>query len=173
MRAEITELKTARSLERGKQFWETLTSMENNPRVKRLRDFTHHRFTSRLGHSHNVAVYSYYLARKWNWKVNVESLAVGAILHDYYHYNRKEDGIGGYAHISQHPKTALNNAQQDFNLNEKEKNIILSHIWPVPRSARPRCREAVLVCIADKYCAYQEGVNGNVDIEKILRKKSV
>lgn len=153
------------------EFWETLQALESNPKVLELKNYAHHK-VGRFWHSHNVAVFSFYLSRRWDWKVDMKTLATGAMLHDYYFYERKESGMSDYEHAIQHPKIALYNAQRDFSLNEKEKNIILSHMWPFPFSAMPECREAVLVGMADKYCAYQEMKNGVVHIESILERKA-
>lgn len=172
MRSKENRLRAEEKIAGEVKFRETLDSMENDPKVLELKNYTHHRVTSRFGHCHNVAVYSFYLARKLHWKVNMRSLAVGAMLHDYFLYDTKNCGMGSYAHVSKHPKTALYNAERDFSLNGTERNIILSHMWPIPMSVRPRCKEAVLVCLADKYCAYQEGVNGIGHIEHVLRRRS-
>ncbi len=171
MKSKENRLRAEEKFEGELKFRETLDVMENDPKVLELKNYTHHRVTSRFGHCHNVAVYSFYLARKLHWKVNMRSLAVGAMLHDYFLYDTKNRGMASYSHVSKHPKTALRNAERDFSLNGTEKNIILSHMWPIPMSVRPRCKEAVLVCLADKYCAYQEGVNGIGNIENILRRR--
>ena len=62
-----------------------------------------------------------------------------------------------YLHGFRHPKTALGNAQRDYYLNWKEKNIIARHMFPlIP--VPPQCREAWIVCLADKWCALGETV---------------
>ena len=65
--------------------------------------------------------------------------------------------------------TALENAGRCFDIDDKVKNIILSHMWPLPFVERPKSREAVLVNLADKYCAYQEMKNGIVHIEDVIK----
>ena len=49
-------------------------------------------------------------------------------------------------------------AEKEFQLSDLEKNIIISHMWPLNFFHFPRSREAVLVCLADKICAFGEGV---------------
>ena len=50
---------------------------------------------------------------------------------------------------------SLGNAQRDYHLNWKEKNIIARHMFPlIP--VPPQCREAWIVCLADKWCALGE-----------------
>lgn len=40
-------------------------------------------------------------------------------------------------------------------LNEKEKDIIIKHMWPVSFDI-PRSREAFILTFVDKYCAISE-----------------
>lgn len=91
--------------------------------------------------------------------MNEESLIKGALLHDYflYDWHNKEQSPG--LHGFKHPYIALKNAEEDYDLNDIEKNIILRHMFPlVP--IPPRCKEAWIVCVADKYCALGETVSG-------------
>ena len=40
----------------------------------------------------------------------------------------------------------------------QEQNIIASHMWPLTFRHVPTCREAFIVCLADKYCAVVESM---------------
>lgn len=149
-------------------FWKLLKDVEKNPDVRLLQNYSQHRGNNSFQHSHNVAVYSFYLAEKWKWEIDPENLVKGAMLHDYYLYDFKEEGLSAYQHGIWHPKAALRNAKACFEINETVENIIVSHMWPFPFSARPRSREAFLVCVADKFCAYHEMINGMRRIEEKL-----
>ena len=50
------------------------------------------------------------------------------------------------------------NAQRVFGITKKEQNVIASHMWPLTFRHIPTCREAVIVCLADKYCAIVESM---------------
>ena len=50
------------------------------------------------------------------------------------------------------------NAQRVFHITKKEQNIIASHMWPLTFRHVPTCREAFIVCLADKYCAVVESM---------------
>lgn len=50
----------------------------------------------------------------------------------------------------------MRNAEELFELNWKEKNIIRSHMWPLHITHMPMCREALIVNVADKWCALEE-----------------
>ena len=79
------------------------------------------------------------------------------MLHDYFLYDWHQKDSAHRLHGFRHPKTALGNAQRDYHLNWKEKNIIARHMFPlIP--VPPQCREAWIVCLADKWCALGETV---------------
>ncbi|MGN0707810.1 MAG: HD family phosphohydrolase, partial [Faecalibacterium sp.] len=90
--------------------------------------------------------------------------AVGALLHDFYLYDwhRRSTFHGLHRllemHGFSHPSHALVNAKQYFQITPKEQNIISCHMWPLTFRHVPRCREAVIVCLADKYCAVIESM---------------
>jgi len=136
-------------------FDEKLHQMEELPEIQKLKQYPQHGGSNTFEHSRAVAFASHHLADKLGWKVDGKALARGAMLHDYYLYNIKQRGIGSYHHGVSHPQIALDNAQ-GFGLTQKESNIIRSHMWPLTFFHVPRSREAVLVCVADKYVALRE-----------------
>ena len=139
-------------------FLEEMARLENDPAVVKMKEFSQHRGNNTYQHSRNVAYRSYSLAKVLHWKIDERSLARGAMLHDYYMYSTKDMEISAYRHGTGHPKRALANARTRFHLNPKEENIIISHMWPLTLFHPPRSREAILVCISDKYCAVREMV---------------
>ena len=108
-------------------------------------------------HSFFVAYMSVWLAKRFRIRVHLRSLVRGALLHDYFLYDWHQKDPSHRLHGFHHPKTALGNAQRDYHLNWKEKNIIARHMFPlIP--VPPQCREAWIVCLADKWCALGETV---------------
>ena len=87
--------------------------------------------------------------------VDMEAVVKGAMLHDFYLYDATSAGSIHWRHGWTHPKTALANAEKVFCLSTKEKNIIYSHMWPINITHIPKCREAVIVNIADKMCTVE------------------
>ena len=106
-------------------------------------------------HSMNVAKYSLAISEKLHIPCEKKDLIRGALLHDYFLYDWHEKNAGHRFHGFTHPGTALKNAQEDFRLTPVEQNIIARHMFPLC-PIPPRCREAWLVCVADKYCALLE-----------------
>ena len=141
-------------------FYRALAELEQNPLVRRMDGFTQHRGNATLGHCRAVAVFSFRMAQRLGWDIDEKALATGAMLHDYYLYNRKKERIGGIRHLCNHPALALRNAERVAVLGRKERNIIRSHMWPMTPLQLPRCREAWLVTLADKYCAAREFSRG-------------
>ena len=137
-------------------YFEILEQLENNPEILEMKQYKHHIHTTTFDHCDRVAIYSYLVASKLHIKVDEESLVRGALLHDYYLYEAKNSVFSAYKHGTQHPELALKNACEIFDLNEKEKNIIRAHMWPLTITHYPHSKEAWLVCLADKICAFQE-----------------
>jgi uncharacterized protein len=127
---------------------------ENDERILRMRKYIQHGNISTYDHVKRVAETSYMLNHRFRCKANDHELIKGAFLHDYFLYDWHErmSPLHGFYH----PKAALKNAERDFTLSEREKNIIRSHMWPLTLGNIPRCREAWIVSAADKICSLKE-----------------
>ena len=139
-----------------KKFYGALHRLESNPDIGKMQAYSQHRGNRTYRHSRNVAVSSFRLAQRLGWRIDEKALATGAMLHDYYLYTFKDEDISAWRHCMTHPGRALANAQRIMPLNEREKNIIVSHMWPLTLFTLPKSKEALLVSLADKYCALRE-----------------
>ena len=76
-------------------------------------------------------------------------------------------------HAFTHGRTAYKQASTFVKLNEKEKDIIVKHMWPVTL-ALPKYRETFIVTLVDKYFAIAEGFikvkNQNDKIKQVREK---
>lgn len=81
----------------------------------------------------------------------------GALLHDYflYDWHKHKSSRWWKMHGFCHPGVALRNAGQEYELTDRQKDIIRKHMWPLTVTP-PRCREAWIVTAADKYCSLLE-----------------
>ena len=122
---------------------------------KQTSGFVQHGNTSVMKHCISVAYVSLMIAKKLHIKVDRKALVRGALLHDYFLYDWHENDASHRLHGFRHPGTALRNATQDYALNQREKNTIARHMFPLT-PIPPQCREAWLVCLADKWCAMEE-----------------
>lgn len=119
------------------------------------KQFIQHGDVSVYEHCINVAFFSLYLAKRFNLSVDRQSLVRGALLHDYFLYDWHEDDPSHRLHGFHHARRALENACRDFPLNQREKDIIVKHMFPL-NLRPPRYKESALVCAADKCCALLE-----------------
>ncbi|MGI6117460.1 MAG: HD domain-containing protein [Bilifractor sp.] len=149
-------------------FHRALNRLKRDRNVLKMQQFSQHRGNTTYQHCVNVAKCSFYLAQKLHWNIDENALATGAMLHDYYLYTATEEPVNGYRHGIDHPVIALHNAEEIWDLNECERNIIYSHMFPLTITKIPHHKEAWLVSMADKYCALREastGREGNKEIE--------
>lgn len=127
----------------------------NDPKILMMKDYPHHGKVSCYVHSERVARYSY-IVSKW-LKLDHQSVLNGAILHDYYLYDRYKNSPG--LHGLKHSKIALFKATKDFDLNIIEKDIIRTHMFPLTPTI-PRYKESFVVLCVDKVVATLEYLKG-------------
>lgn len=127
--------------------------------VNRMDEYLQHGSTSTLEHSLGVAYSSFVLANKLKLKVDHRRLVRGAMLHDFYLYDWHEDDDSHRLHGFHHPKVALKNAKQNFEISHIEADIIESHMWPLTIRSIPKTKEAAIVCAVDKFCSVVETIS--------------
>lgn len=143
-----------------------------SPKTKVLKTFMQHGETSVYAHSLAVAKYSLlfaqFLEKTFKMKLDKDSIVRGALLHDYFLYDWHVMGKGKRTHGLTHPRTAMNNADRDFGLNDLEKDIILKHMFPIT-PIPPKHRESFIVDIADTWCAICEALK--IDISSFVIRR--
>ena len=140
----------------------------NDERFQKSKDFVQHGDFSVYDHSIYVCETCFKMSKVLHLKVDSESLAKGALLHDYFLYdwhNKNHPKFHGFRHAG----LAAENAKRDFGLNSKEEKMIRAHMFPLGLKV-PTSREAILLCIADKYCATRETLKGKRNHLKNLIK---
>lgn len=127
--------------------------------VQSMNDYIQHADVSCLEHCLNVSYKSFLLCRHLN--LDYRSAARGGLLHDFFlydwHITKPENGLHGFTHA----RASLENANERFDLNELEKDIIAKHMWPLNLSL-PKYRESFIVVLVDKYCSLVEIVRGKL-----------
>ena len=138
--------------------------LEREGRLGECRDFIQHGDVSVYAHVVSVARESCRMAdalARLGVRVDRASLVRGALLHDYFLYDWHDPDPSHRLHGLRHPYFALANAERDFALTPRERNVIVRHMFPlVP--VPPTCREAWIVCCADKVCALRETMEPRV-----------
>jgi len=126
--------------------------------VQEMQQYIQHGDTTTYTHCLAVAYYSYRLSRILPVKVDIRSVARGALLHDLFLYDWHIPDQSHRLHGFYHPGFAYANAAKYFDLNNIEADIIRKHMWPLTVTRVPRCREAVIVCLVDKFCSFFETI---------------
>lgn len=122
-------------------------------------------------HVMSVARCSLILNDKLHAHSSKKELIRGALLHDYFLYDwHKPDKEHPHRlHGFYHPGTALRNASREYELTDREKDIIKKHMWPLTVMP-PMCREAWIVTTADKWCSLMETLHMHKGHGAILDK---
>lgn len=154
----------------NKEYLRYIEDITSNEKVQKMEEFIQHGSVSTYEHCNRVAFYSYMLAKKLNISVDYRTLLLGAFLHDFYlydwHNSDEYEGLHGF----KHPKIASKNAKKEFNLTYKQMQIIESHMWPLTITQIPKSKEAIIVCMVDKYSATIEVLE---EIMKKIKRKSI
>ena len=153
---KFLSLKNRKTEKSDEEFFDIIKDIISNDTVKQMKNYRQHCDTSCYKHCMQVAYFTYVVCKKL--KLDYVSATRAAMLHDLFLYDWHEkhgdDEFTGL-HAFAHPKIALRNANKIFLLNDKEKDIILKHMWPVTISF-PKYREAYIVTFMDKYSACLE-----------------
>lgn len=135
-------------------FSDIIRPLIENETVLQMKNFRQHYETTCFDHCLTAAYYCYCICKKYH--LDYKSATRAAMLHDLFLYDwreRQPDRKG--LHAFTHGKTACENACKLFNLNDKEKDIIIKHMWPVT-IAFPKSFEGFVLTFVDKYCAMSE-----------------
>jgi uncharacterized protein len=93
------------------------------------------------------------------------------MLHDFYLYDWHVKGSHTGLHGFTHPKTAYENAVKIFTLNSLEKDMILTHMWPLTFFTMPLYKESFILTLVDKKCALSENF-ATIKFKSIRKKLS-
>lgn len=141
-------------------FYKMIYDIIETEEFKKMREYKHHVNGSTYEHSIRVAYLCFRHYQKFQSKVNLEELMRGALLHDYFLYDRHDKNRPGYVngliHGVTHPQKALENALAAYpDLTENEQDMIARHMFPLT-PVPPKTRYGWLVCFYDKVSAVAE-----------------
>ena len=117
-----------------------------NEKFNKLDTIEHHG-TSRLKHSKRVSYYSYKVCKRL--RLDYIAAARAGLLHDFFFSDNERTKKERIKSVFTHPKKALETANTYFELNDIEKNIIMSHMFPI-YIILPEYLESWIVSIVDK-----------------------
>lgn len=141
-----------------------ITDIFDSDPVKLMDTFIQHGSTTTFEHCMNVSYKSYKWAKRL--KMDYKSAARAGLLHDLFLYDwhlLPNEKKFFKKHGFTHPQIALENATKYFDLNDREKNIISTHMWPLTLRKFPKYKESFLISIVDKYASCGETVVPYID----------
>ena len=139
-----------------REFALLVQDLAQDERCQEMKNFIQHGSITTYEHCLRVARMAFQLNRRLHAGADERVLVAAGFLHDYYLYDWHNHG--DHLHGFHHPLIAARNAGRDFDLDEKAKKAIESHMWPLTFLHAPTSREAWLVTLADKICSAEETV---------------
>ena len=149
-------------------FLDCISDLIESEVVQKMCNFTQHGDTTTFDHCLTVSFKSFQFCRKFN--LDYRAAARGGLLHDLFLYDWHDKDLEINLHGFYHPGIALRNAEKAFVLDDKEKEIIKKHMWPLT-VVPPKCREAYVICYFDKTCTLKEVFKEwGVSLRKLMTK---
>ena len=125
----------------------------DNNEFSKTKNITHHGL-NRFDHCMRVSYYSYKLTKLL--RLDYKDVARAGLLHDFFFVDNEDvDTTKRLDVLINHPKYALINSKRYFDINEKEEDIITSHMFPVALKT-PKYAESWIVDIVDNVVAVGE-----------------
>lgn len=144
------------TIRKDKEYKKIVKDIFRNVDFKKLYNIEHHGI-SRMEHSIKISYYSYKIAKKL--RMDYVSVARGGLLHDFFLDGDERSTKKKFFDTFTHPKRALKTSIDNFDINDIEKNIIVSHMFPIYLSL-PKYKESILVNTVDKVIGCKEMIRG-------------
>ncbi len=139
------------SFNKNLEFEKIIKDIVDNIEFQQLDHELHHGI-SRYGHSIRVAKSTYNIAKKLGW--DYEKVTRAALLHDFFLDSQLKD-CNVLRTWCKHPLVALQNSVKYFELDDRQKNVISSHMFPSSKIL-PKYKESWLVTCVDKGVSFYE-----------------
>ena len=141
---------------KNKTYYDIVKDILEHDEFLKLKDIKHHGL-DRYEHNKRVSYYSYLTAKAL--RLDYESVARAGALHDFFHDVNYDATITKRLDtLERHPRYSFETASKHFDLNDKEKNIILSHMFPVVPKYLPKYLESWIVDIVDDWVGIGEKI---------------
>lgn len=137
------------------EYIECVQDILDNEEFASMKNYIQHGTVTCLDHSVSVSYRSYLTCKEFG--LDYKAAARAGLLHDFflYDWHTRSKETGEKFHGFTHPKVALQNATEHFELSELEKEIILKHMWPLT-VIPPKFKETYVVLYHDKACSLKE-----------------
>ena len=155
---------------KDKDYMLIISDLLNQEKVQEMKQYRQHHNINCFDHCLFVSYNTYLICKKHH--LDYISAARAGMLHDLFLYDwrKRENGRKGL-HAFTHGKTSFKQASTFLNLNDKEKDMIIKHMWPVTL-AIPKYKETFIITLVDKYFAVAEAfIKIRSQNEKIKQEK--
>lgn len=155
VRKAIGSKYTIENSAKTREYFEFVKDLLDNDVVQEMNNFRHHYSTTCYQHCINVSYYNYLVCKKLG--LNAKSAARAGLLHDLFLYDWREveKKKGEKPHGFRHPQIALDNAKEHFDIDHREEDMIVKHMWPLTIKF-PKYAESYVIVMTDKYAAMLE-----------------
>ncbi|MEG2351146.1 MAG: HD domain-containing protein [Bacilli bacterium] len=140
---------------KNNEFMREAAPILEHSEFSKTKEIVHHGST-RYNHSIRVAYCSYLMSKVL--KADVKASVKAGVLHDFFLERDDKNIAASTKMLVNHPTIAKENAIRYFNINEKEQNIIESHMFPFS-AVSPKSKEAWIVTTCDKLVSSFEGAD--------------
>ena len=152
-----------------KIYYDIYGEFYNVNKYRELKSIVHHG-NNRLDHINRVAKLSFFVSKRLG--LDYISCTRSAMIHNFFTLDNKNKKNKKYNDfLKEHPKIALDNSEEYFDVNEIKKDIILSHMYPNTKE-KPVYKESKVVCLCDKiisiYEFFRYQVNLSMNVTLIL-----
>ena len=130
-----------------------------HPQVRQMAEYVAHGKKSVLDHCYDVTACAYLMNKRLKLNADLKTLLVAGLLHDFYLYDWHGRPLSFdifKMHGFTHPEQARDNAVRYFDVDKDIQKAIKAHMWPLTLRSFPSSKEAMIICLADKYCALKE-----------------
>ncbi|MCI5752935.1 MAG: HD family phosphohydrolase [Oscillospiraceae bacterium] len=134
------------------EYYSYVSDLLDSDVVCSMKEYIQHGGITTFQHCLNVSYYNYLICKLFS--LDARAGARAGLLHDLFLYDWHTDKKPSHAYL--HPRTALENAEKNFELSNMEKDIIAKHMYPVTITHFPKYRETWVIIMVDKWCALAE-----------------
>lgn len=143
--------------DRERQYLNIVSDILEHKEFLKTKDITHHGM-DRFEHSGRVSYFSYKIAKFL--RLDYEMVARAGLLHDFFLVDNGVITVKEKMNtLVNHPKYAVLFSSKYFDLTEKEKDIIQTHMFPVAMHTIPKYAESWLVNTVDNVVAIIEALH--------------
>ena len=137
-----------------REYINIISDLLREQKVISMRQYKQHFEVNCFDHCLYVSYNTYLICKKKG--LDYISAARAGLLHDLFLYDwrKRENGRKGL-HAYTHGKEAAKQAETIIKLNDKEKDMITKHMWPVTLEM-PKYKETFIIIYVDKYFAIAE-----------------